>query len=1234
MQQEVYAIFRKQCPNCGGDISNLRLELKIPCEKCIPIPDKELLQSLPLNNVRETRRRILELLKKNGTLNRYNRILEVEEKVDRLNDLFEKISGSTLWSAQRTWCKRAFEGKSFSIIAPTGMGKTVFGIMLSLYIAMEKKRAYIILPTTLLAQQVHEKIEEYKSKLDLKIKIKAYYTSIAASRKKDILKQIFEENYQILVTTSNFLSRYYEKMRDRRFDLIFVDDVDSFMKTSRNVEKVLKLLGLDQEIIELGYEAINLRRKIKRIYGRRRLNKKELENLNKKLENIRKRIEDYKRKNKIGVLIVSGASIRARRTRRIQLFRELLGFEIGGRMEGIRNVEDMYIMAKKGNIAKHVLKLVKKLGSGGLIFTPMDKGREYMKKITEELEKNGIKVESVERPRRKLLMKFRKGEYDILVGMASYRSPLARGIDLPERVRYAIFAGVPKIKIALNIDEFNPFKAIALLANLRDFTKRKSERIKIDNKIIELRRYSWMINEKQWEMIREAIEKKVKLEGFLGKMQRIVEETVNLIKNMLKREDVRKGIKKSSYLDIEEGEKVSIIIPDIVGYLQGSGRTSRLYAGGISKGIAIIIVDNVKAFNGLKRGLKWYLEDVSFSRVNEKRIKETMKKVDEDREKIRRMRRGEITGKTKETVKTALLIVESPNKARTIARFFGVPQRREINGVTIFEVSTGEYILNIASSRGHIFDLVTDEGYHGVATIYGKLVPIYGTIKKCKKCHQQYTDDVKKCPLCGGPLENRGKMLDVLKRIAGEVDYLLIGTDADSEGEKIGWDLSVILSPYTKNIRRIYFHEVTQRALRRALQTPTGLNIKLVESQILRRIEDRWIGFELSGKVQRKFNRRDLSAGRVQTPVLGWIVKRMKESKKEIMELFEITLENGLKIILRMEKMPKKKIREILNEIRRSKINIIEVEKLEVERKPPPPFSTDTMLEEASRKLKFSIKETMQLAQDLFEAGLITYHRTDSIKVSAIGVKIAQEYIVEKWGKENFKPRVWSREGAHECIRPTRGVDADRLRSLLALGTLRLPKKLTGRHIALYNLIFNRFIASQMKKAKVLREKVKVEVMNMKIEVENDVEVLDAGFTLILPIKLSQKTKPGKMNIREIKHWRITGKPLFSEGDIIRMMKKRRIGRPSTYSKIISTLLDKRYVIMSPRKKKLIATRLGEEIYKYLNQTFKKYVSEETTRKLEKMMDDVENGKLDYITILQDLNEQLRKISESFKTTS
>jgi len=785
------AIFKKSCPNCKGDISSLRLKHGLPCYTCIKKPLAELVKEVKPNSVNAPKR-IYYLLKQNYTLKEYAKYARLLREVYKFRTLFKRTTGSDLWNAQIAWAKRALSGKSFAILAPTGMGKTVFSIFLSIYFAQRNKKIYFVLPTSLLAKQVSEKFMEYLEKIDLGIKVAYYHSMLKKSEKEKQMESIKEGNFDILITTSMFLSRKFDLLKERRFDLIIVDDVDSFLKASKNVDKVLMLLGFPQDIIEKTFRLIDLRQELLRNARFKILTDNEVAEKQKEIEKLEKEIKEFIDSKKTGILIVSGASTRAR-AKRVMLFRELLGFEIGSKIEGVRNIEDMYLKPDR-SVEEEVYEWTKKLGPGGLIFVPMDKGAEYVQRLEEYLQSKGLNVRAYTSSRHKTIDEFVNGEIDYLIGVASYRSPLARGIDLPERIRYAIFAGVPKFKIRINISEFKPSRLIMLLVYIRDFFD-KEERDKVDSFVAKLKRISGLTEENRQKVL-EAIKNGEELEGFLGHCQRLFIRVSNFLKEALSREEIINKIKESKKLSFgTEENELYFVIPDISGYIQASGRTSRMYAGGIAKGASLVIIDDEKAFNGLIDKLRWFLEEVKFKDVRKVKLEKLLKQIDEDREKIRELKEGKIVKKgRKELVKLALMIVESPNKARTIARFFGRPGVREINGVRFYETSTGKYLLIITASMGHVFDLVTREGYHGVLIKDDKFIPIYGSIKRCPKCFEQYTDEIKYCPNDGTELQDKRKILDAIREVAKEVDEILIATDADAEGEKIGWDIAMYLS--------------------------------------------------------------------------------------------------------------------------------------------------------------------------------------------------------------------------------------------------------------------------------------------------------------------------------------------------------------------------------------------------------------------------------------------------------
>jgi len=1222
------ALFERVCPNCGGRISDLRLMLGTPCGKCLPIPDEELIQKLSGLRKEEVMAFCLEMLRRFGTLRRYGELVDFHLRVADFEEFFRRAVGSRPWSAQRTWARRAILGKSFAIVAPTGSGKTLFGSVLALYMAEKGRKSYILLPTSLLVKQVHERLTSLAEKAGAKARIVCYHSMLTKKQAKEALEAIREGDLDILITTSFFLARRREMLESLRFDLVFVDDVDAFLRSSKNVDAVLKLLGFPEEAISKALEAMKLRTEISRRLKMKldESGRRELDEFRRRLLELEADLEALRSEGK-GILIVSGATIRARRTRRIKLFRELLGFELGGRAEGLRNVENLYLVPEEP-LEEGVLKLIGELGSGGLVFVPLDRGSAYAEELAAFLKEKGVKAEAFTRARKRIVDAFVSGELDVLVGVASFRSPLARGIDLPARIRYAVFAGVPKMRISLALSEFRPHRAVILLANLRDLLS-KPDADRADAYIARLRRISSLLRKDELKEVVQALVEGRKLSGFLEAARSFFSEVWSFLRDLLARPEIKEAIKKSPHLSMDEqlGEPY-LVVPDPVGYLQASGRTSRLFAGGISKGLAVLVVDDEKAFNGLRRAMRWYLEEVEWKPLSEADLGAIMEEVDRDRELIRKLMAGELALEIKDPMRTALLVVESPTKARTIARFFGKPTRREVNGLTVFEISTGDFFLNVVASKGHVFDLVTRGGFHGVLVEDGHFLPVYGTIKRCRRCGEQFTDELARCPICGSELEDKAKLLEGLAAIAREVDVLLVGTDADAEGEKIGWDIATYLSPYVPEIKRVEFHEITRRALLEALRSPREIDERLVEAQILRRIEDRWIGFELSQRVQEHMRRKTLSAGRVQTPVLRWIIERCEASKRSYKDCFGLKLDNGLQVVLRLPRMTNKEATELAEKLKGAPCLVRSVEHEEVELAPPPPFTTDSMLKEASRALKLGARRVMALAQELFELGLITYHRTDSTRVSSAGIGVARDYITERWGPDYFAPRTWAigEEGAHECIRPTRPIDARRLKQLVGMGIIRLARRLSKEHFALYDLIFKRFIASQMSKAKLVRQRAVVVVEGREITVEGYCEVKEPGFTLMRSPRLVPKVEEGEAHIEEVKHWVEAEVKPFTEGELVALMRERGIGRPSTYAKIISTLLERGYVKRDQRGR-LYATWLGRAVLNYLDSRFGRYVSEETTRRLEEAMKAVEEGRANYIEILRELYEEIRDIS-------
>ncbi len=1161
------AIFTNLCPNCEGEINDRRLALKLPCERCLP---KEVHE----DSFDKLVFRVYELLteKKN-----YETIYTIIWRLKDFDNFFHELTGSHLWSAQRTWAKRLFLGRSFSIIAPTGIGKTVFGISMALYLAREGERVYFVLPTTTLLTQVAERMRAFAEKVGLNVRVVAIHGRMSKKAKEEAEKKIKDGEFDVLITSAQYLARNFDLLKDTQIDFAFIDDVDAFLKASKNIDRILMILGFSEEIISKAYELIKAKMALLRDPHNQRLRKR--------IEELREEIESYKKEHEVGQLIVASATGRARGLR-VKLFRELLEFEVGSTRAQLRNVVNAYIRPK--DIMGAVYQIVRRLGTGGLIFVPLDQGQEFAQELEQYLKERGIKcalATSENAPQ--VLEAFAGGEIDIAIGMAAYYGTLVRGIDLPERVRYVVFTGVPKFRFTLTLEGAPPGRISFLLNVVSEYVQDPSLRV-LANRI---RRYGR----------EEDIEK--------GRL---------ILKELLSREDVIQYLKTRKDLTVEEENgQTFIIIPDTKTYIQASGRCSRMYAGGITRGLSLLFVDHEKVFEQLRRHLRIvYGEDfVHFSEID---LDSLIKEIDEDRKRVKE------PGKWEDPVKTVLFVVESPNKARTIASFFGRPSVYRLGNMKGYEVSTGRYLLTIMATRGHMFDLVMDRGFHGVEEVEGRFIPVYTTLKLCRRCGVQTTADT--CPKCGSSeyLEDAIWRVNALRLFALESDYVIIGTDPDTEGEKIAWDTYLAISPLVPEIYRAEFHEVTRPAILRALEEVREINENRVNAQIVRRVEDRWIGFELSQKLWKVFGNRTLSAGRVQTPVLGWIIERYEEHRKNVAIFVDVDYGKG-RVVLETPFQTEKEAEDFA---RGKKLKITVKDRREEEVTPPPPFTTDTMIKEAGRILRMGAREVMDLAQDLFESGLITYHRTDSTHVSNAGIEVAKTYISDRFGEELFEPRPWGKEGAHECIRPTKPMDVDQLLEYIREGEITI-QGLTKRHLALYGLIFRRFMASQMKKAKVRKANVVYALDGIEKEEEKTLEVLEPGWYLIAGVN-TEPVEPGEYPIRSLRAFKASRVPLYTQADVVALMKERGIGRPSTYATIIQKLLERGYVRESKEKRKLFPTALGIRVYSYLSAKFPHLISEERTRELEAIMDAIEEGRKDYQDALREIYEEIIAVRDVF----
>ncbi|MBC7217661.1 MAG: reverse gyrase [Candidatus Caldatribacterium sp.] len=1151
------AIFRNLCPNCGERISAERLEKGLACEKCLPEEPET-----------GDKTSLCELLQKRGKLQGYQWVCNLRRTEKAFEEFFCQVLGFEPWSLQRAWARRVFLGESFSLIAPTGVGKTTFGIAMAHFLPGS---AYIIVPTRVLVEQVIERSKAFGNK-----KVVGYLGRAKERRAIEL------QDYEVLVTTNMFLSTSFNLLKGKRFDFVFVDDVDSLVKSGRNVDKVLQLLGFSEEEIRTAWEQV-----AKRISGAPQGGKEEeTGEIPRDFGERREPGPHYK-----GVLVVSSATLRPK-TKRVALFRALLGFEIVPAQVTIRNICDAVQWASDPNDAKRKLVYwIKRFGKGGLVFVPRELGQDGIAEIIDCLQNEGINAA----PYNDLdLDAFQRGEVEVAVGKAHATSSLVRGVDLPETIRYAIFLDVPKMTFPVAVN--NPHNFTGLLFALREIS---DDTARIDAYLSIMRQYRHIHPDqplpKRMQEIADYLNQEFGKETTLGKLE--ASETVGLCQ--------RNG-------------QFFITLGDAATYLQGSGRTSRLFPGGISRGLSLIIAWDKKAFNSLVRRLKLFHDEVTFVDAEQVDWKAELEKVDRDREHIRAVLQAKGIAanlKPKEKtlarpeIETTLVIVESPNKARTIAQFFGTPQQRIVDGLSTWEVATGDRLLAVTASLGHVFDLVEDEGIYGVLEVNGTFLPVYGSIKLCPQCGEQTTRDV--CS-CGKPPErDKLALIKALQRIATQFDEIVIATDPDAEGEKIGYDLLVALKPFNSRILRAEFHEVTRRAFLEALQSPRGIEHNLVKAQMTRRILDRWVGFELSQKLWHAFNRYDLSAGRVQTPVLGWVIERTELSrrKKARITVHLLEPETQLQTKLDFEEDDIPLARKLFEQLERAKVSVTELGEEMLD--PPPPYHTGTLLAEAGSFAPLGT--VMNVLQDLFERGLITYHRTDSIRVGDAGLRVAEELLKGHYDQSLFQPRRYGTEGAHECIRPTRPLTENDLRFWLSIGRIALGNpKLALR---LYGMIVRRFLASQMKPARVRRAKVTLNLDGWQKEWKITTEVFEEGFSIVLPLQVQKVSPNAKIVDKQIRF--ISKVPPFTQGSLIEKMRQHGLGRPSTYAKIVQTLLERGYIV--ERNGFLFATKLGKKAHQWLRSNFPEFTDEALTRDLEEKSDGIEAGSIDYQAILWEI---------------
>ncbi len=583
----------------------------------------------------------------------------------------------------------------------------------------------------------------------------------------------------------------------------------------------------------------------------------------------------------------------------------------------------------------------------------------------------------------------------------------------------------------------------------------------------------------------------------------------------------------------------------------------------------------------------------------------------------------------------ALIVVESPTKARTFNR--------------ILKIKEWDSKYFVFATVGHFRDLPSK------------------SISVDFKNHFQPDYEI---------MEKKMKMVDKLKELAKEHGEVILATDLDREGESISYHVAYVLGyvdekwPDFKiikqDLKRIIFHEITPKALEEALEHPETLRTDLVKAQQARRILDRIVGYEVSPLLWKKTNKNWLSAGRVQTVALRLIVEREKEieafDQQPYYQLYaNFDSASKIRALLIAKNGEKYEVKEKLTlfdgeyEYSKTTIDKAHSELIEkdlktdtfsiksvtediIKRYPPPPFTTSLLQQDAFQKLNFPSKLTMRIAQSLYEKGLITYHRTDSFNLSSKYVFSAKDYIIKKYGEEYAleKPRGYrtkskNAQEAHEAIRPTQ---ADRI-----VGQVD-KKKLTDQEKKLYELIFNRALATQMKEAEV--KQVTVAITSGKgYEFETVfAQILFDGFMKVLMAQYAEKNKAeitvsqtDTLTLDTIENEEKQTRPpyRYNEGSIIRTLEEKGIGRPSTYAAIISLIIDKHYVEKERRYFK--PTLLGTAISNYLAAAFPDIFDLEFTAEMENSLDDIANGEKKLVDLLDNFYTPFKKELDVQKDT-
>lgn len=565
-----------------------------------------------------------------------------------------------------------------------------------------------------------------------------------------------------------------------------------------------------------------------------------------------------------------------------------------------------------------------------------------------------------------------------------------------------------------------------------------------------------------------------------------------------------------------------------------------------------------------------------------------------------------------------LIIVESPTKAKTFAKILDKKKYQ------------------ITSSMGHVRDL--PEKKLGIQ-IKKDFAPEYQIMPKKKD------------------------LVNGLILLAKKAKRIILATDPDREGEAIAMHLETILKEKLKKsikFERIVFHEITESALFEALKEPKEINKQLFNAQQARRILDRLVGYKISPYLWKSFSKRWLSAGRVQSVALRFLVERQKErnefksrkffsikgqfaiEKNQVIGKMTLLINKPFFVVNKLnlfdgyyqyqESVIHNEEDLISNKERLLKetYSVLDVSEVSTKRSPVPPFTTSSLQQYSVNNFGYSAKKTMQLAQGLYEQGLITYHRTDSFNLSEKFLIEAREFILKKYGKKylfettrRYKTKSKSAQEAHEAIRPTKL--SNDINSSVIL------EKLNHDQIKLYEAIYNRSLATQMAEAIILKQKISI-ISSVKDLFQTEFEkVIFPGFLIlegrdnnkgIFVNNISNNTKATLLEI-QTEEKQTLPPPSYSEASLIKTLEEKGIGRPSTYAPIISVLLERQYVVKDGRS--LSAATLGIEVSDLLNKKFAEIFEIDFTASMEDKLDAIANGQEDWVKTVRHFYTPLEK---------